>query len=154
MVQLQIESLTDKYQHLLKDLALKPNMKDCLDLVDSKALDTQELFVSINSTYDQFVSFKEAQNALNSKMCANNCVARWLFRFSPMDSKKVEKASLPTDDQGVFDIYPIQLSSTQVNACEENYSWTKQSFDENGNLIPKNDFLQKIQIQMPGFYQI
>ena len=77
-----MDNLSEKYQNLLKDLALKPNMKDCLDLVDSKTLDMQELFTSINSTYDQFVAHKEAQNSLNSKICANNCVARWMFRFS------------------------------------------------------------------------
>ena len=52
ILQLQMDNLSEKYQNLLKDLALKPNMKDCLDLVDSKTLDMQELFASINSTYD------------------------------------------------------------------------------------------------------
>ena len=54
----------------------------------------------------------------------------------------------------MFDIYRVKLSQTSVNACEENFSWTKQSFDEKGNLIPAKDFLQRIFVSMPGFYKV
>ena len=120
---------------------MKASLKEVLDLVDSK---TNELFESVNSTYDQFIEFRDTQNELNTKLCANNCVARWLFKFE-YGSRKVEKGQ---------DVYNVQMAQTSVNACEENYKWNKPNFNESGKLVPASDVQQSILIVNPGLYEI
>ena len=46
------------------------------------------------------------------------------------------------------------MAQTSVNACEENYIWTKNNYDTNGNLLPASETSQKRCVVMPGLYEI
>ena len=137
----QLENVIERIYSLQKDLAMKASLKEVLDLVDQK---NNELFENVNSTYDQLITFRDSQNDLNTKLCANNCVARWLFNFN-YGSRQAEKG---------HDVYNVQMAQTSVNACEENYKWNKPNFDGSGKLIPASDVQQSILIVNPGLYEI
>jgi hypothetical protein len=90
----KFDELVEKMFIFQKDIAMKASLKEVLDLVDSK---NNQLFESVNSTYDQFLVFRDSQNDLNQKLCANNCVARWLFKFDFSNKIKI----------GNFEIYDL-----------------------------------------------
>ena len=119
----QLDNMIERVYTFQKDLAMKASLKEVLDLVDSK---TNEMFESVNY---QFIEFRDTQNELNTKLCANNCVARWLFKFE-YGARMVEKGC---------DVYNVQMAQTSVNACEENYKWNKPNFNESGKLVPASE---------------
>ena len=130
---------------------MKTSLKEVIDLVQEGKGDGRELLGQINATYDQFISFKQSQSTLNQKLCANNCVARWLFNsLSGSNLKLIEQY----EDTFRNKVYEILIESASINACQENYVWTKASNQESNKLLPGQSEAQKIELVMAGIYEV
>lgn len=110
------KTLRDSLDNLGKELLLKANIKDVCTLLDSRQ-DTArllEMMHDITNVLDNKASLEELkhymieQNIINEALCAENCVARWLWKSCKLKA-------------GGFIPWEVQ----SVNTCPDNFLWEK-----------------------------
>lgn len=110
------KTLRDSMDNLGKELLLKANIKDVCTLLDSRQDSGRrlEMVQDISSALDSKASLDELkhfmieQNSINEALCAENCVARWLWK-----SCRVKTGGY----------IPWEVQS--VNTCPDNFLWEK-----------------------------
>jgi hypothetical protein len=107
--------LEEELEKLGKEVLLKANIKDICTLLDIKANidDVNHALEDLHQELDGKVSFEELaeklkeQNIINEALCAENCVARWLWK-----SGDIKNGNVPWEIQ-------------TINTCPENFIWEK-----------------------------
>ena len=120
------EIILKKYGQLEEDIGQKSNIKDVCTLLDKKSNieDVNRALSEIHTELDSKtedesyqVSIRE-QNSINEILCAENCVARWLWKTGNLKNG--------------FAV-PWEVQST--NTCPENFLW-EQEISSNMTVAP------------------
>ena len=107
--------LAEDVERLGKEVLLKANIKDICTLLDIKANidDVTHALEDLHGEIDSKVAVEELseklkeQSCINEALCAENCVARWLWK-----SGENKTGSVPWEVQS-------------LNTCPENFVWEK-----------------------------
>eukprot|EP00357_Protocruzia_adherens_P011027 CAMPEP_0114975776 /NCGR_PEP_ID=MMETSP0216-20121206/2296_1 /TAXON_ID=223996 /ORGANISM="Protocruzia adherens, Strain Boccale" /LENGTH=802 /DNA_ID=CAMNT_0002336613 /DNA_START=61 /DNA_END=2469 /DNA_ORIENTATION=+ len=99
-----------------KDMLLKANIKDVCTLLDMKSNidDVNKALTEVHKELDQKSAAEELtqsvndQALINEALCAENCVARWLWKSGEVKSG-----------------YAVPWEVQSVNTCPDNFLWEK-----------------------------
>jgi hypothetical protein len=113
--EVSFNSLSSEVEKIGKEVLLKANIKDICTLLDIKANidDVNHALEDLHSELDAKVAIDELteklkeQNCINEALCAENCVARWLWKSGDLKTGCV----------------PWEVQS--LNTCPENFVWEK-----------------------------
>lgn len=109
-----IRTTNNALEDFSKEMLLKANIKDICALLDMKCNieDVNKVFLEIHkemdlkTNHDAFDSHVEEQTMVNEALCAENCVARWLWKSGSL---------------GPGSAVPWEMQS--VNTCPDNFIW-------------------------------
>ena len=109
-----MEIMNEAIGSLTKEMLVKANLQEVLQIVETKPSqeDLQMEFGLIKNNLAKHVkdyrAVIEEQAALNEILCAENCVARWLWKNGQVDTQQE---------------YPniVRWDLESVNTCPENY---------------------------------